>query len=137
MTFNQSQFVELLSNFNLPNNKQTFPHHNIIRNENGFLVQLAVAGFDIEDLNIQIVNGVLEIEGKIEDRDPSVEYVHHGIASRSFFKTVQIGNIFQVANASLERGILSIQLDKIIPEEAKPKKILINASAPKKQLLVE
>ena len=138
MTFIKTHpFDELINTFNLANGKTTFPHHNIIRTEDGFTIQMAVAGFSEDDLDLEIANGVLNIMGKMEDRDPSIDYVHHGIATRSFHKSVQLGSFLKVSGADLQHGILSIELDKIVPDQMKPKKVPIGKVAQKKELLVE
>jgi molecular chaperone IbpA len=137
MTFIKTHpFEDLINTFNLANGKPTFPHHNIIRTKTGFVLQMALAGFSEEDLDIEISNGVLNIVGKIQERE-LCDYVHHGIARRSFHKTVQLGSFIEVSGANLQNGILSIELDKIIPEEMKPTKVLIGKVAQRKEFLAE
>jgi molecular chaperone IbpA len=125
---------ELIRTFHLENGKPTFPHHNIIKTETGYTVQMALAGYGEENIDIETVDNVLHIRGKIENKDVGVEYVHHGIATRSFHKTLELGLVLKVVDASLKNGILSINVDKIIPDEMKPKKIPINIVG-NKQLL--
>jgi molecular chaperone IbpA len=125
---------ELIRTFHLENGKPTFPHHNIIKTETGYIVQMALAGYGEENIDIETVDNVLHILGKIENKDERVEYVHHGIATRSFHKTLELGLVLKVVDASLKNGILSINVDKIIPDEMKPKKIPINIVG-NKQLL--
>ena len=125
---------ELIRTFHLENGKPTFPHHNIIKTETGYIVQMALAGYGEENIDIETVDNVLHIRGKIENKDGGVEYVHHGIATRSFHKTLELGLVLKVVDASLKNGILSINVDKIIPDEMKPKKIPINIVG-NKQLL--
>lgn len=125
---------ELIRTFHLENGKPTFPHHNIIKTETGYIVQMALAGYGEENIDIETVDNVLHIRGKIENKDEGVEYVHHGIATRSFHKTLELGLVLKVVDASLKNGILSINVDKIIPDEMKPKKIPINIVG-NKQLL--
>ena len=116
--------------------KSTFPHHNIIRKgDNEYQVELAVAGFTEDDINIELDNGVLHIKGTKETAE-NVNYLHRGIAYRSFHKTIQLADTIEVIGASLENGILTVELENIIPEEKKPKKIPI-AKVGKKQLLTE
>jgi molecular chaperone IbpA len=125
---------ELIRTFHLENGKPTFPHHNIIKTETGYIVQMALAGYSEENIDIETIDNVLHIRGKIENKDGKVEYVHHGIATRSFHKTLELGLVLKVVDASLKNGILSINVDKIIPDEMKPKKIPINIVG-NKQLL--
>jgi|VirMetMinimDraft_7_1064189.scaffolds.fasta_scaffold320130_1 molecular chaperone IbpA len=129
MTLIHSNFFpidELIRTFHLENGKPTFPHHNIIKTESGYTVQMAVAGFSEDDISIETVNNVLHIRGRIENKEENVEYIHHGIATRAFHKTLELGAVLKVVGASLSNGILSIAVDKIIPEEMKPKKIPIS-----------
>jgi molecular chaperone IbpA len=137
MTLIHSNFFpidELIRTFHLENGKPTFPHHNIIKTESGYTVQMAVAGFCEDDISIETENNVLHIRGKIEKKDENVEYIHHGIATRSFHKTLELDTVLKVVGASLSNGILSIELDRVIPEEMKPKKIPISVLG-NKQLL--
>jgi molecular chaperone IbpA len=122
---------------NMVTEKSTFPHHNIIKTgDNTYLVELAVAGFAEEDIAIEIEKNTLVIKS-LESDDPDMrEYLHRGIAQRSFVKTIQLTDTVEVKGATLENGILSINLENIVPEEKKPKKIPINYIG-KKQLLTE
>jgi molecular chaperone IbpA len=118
--------------------KSTYPPHNIIKTgQETYLVQLAVAGFTEQDISIELEKNVLSIKGeKKEEQDPDFEYLHRGIATRSFHKTIRLADTIEVETASIENGILSVVLMNIIPEEKKVKKIPINKVG-KKQLLTE
>jgi molecular chaperone IbpA len=123
---------------NMVAEKSTYPHHNIIKTgQETYLVELAVAGFDDKDISIELEKNVLHIRGdKAEELDPDFEYLHRGIATRSFHKTIQLADTIEIDDAVLENGILRLFLQNIIPEEKKPKKIPIT-KAGKKQLLTE
>lgn len=118
--------------------KSTYPHHNIVKTgDNKYVVELAVAGFTQDEIDIEIQNSTLHIRGEnkvVEDK--VVEYLHRGIAARSFHKSIRLADTVEVVGASLEHGILSVELENIVPEEKKPKKIAIGKVG-KKQLLVE
>lgn len=117
--------------------KTTFPHHNIAKPEdNKYVVELAVAGFTQDDIDIELENGTLHIRGQKEDRS-EVDYIFKGIATRSFHKTIQLADTIEVRGAELEHGILKVYLENVIPEEKKPKKIAIGNVAAKQQLLTE
>jgi molecular chaperone IbpA len=138
MTFIKTHsFEDLINSFNLANGKPTFPHHNIIRTKDGFIVQMALAGFSEEDLDIELKDGILNIMGKIEDRDPSIDYIYHGIATRSFHKTIQLGANIRVSGAELKHGILWIEMIQVIPDEKKPIKIPIGKVTKTSEFLVE
>lgn len=114
---------------------QSFPPHNIVKIEdNKYLVELAIAGFSQDEIEIEVVKGVLTIIGKKTDKNDNRSYLHHGIATRSFKKTVQMADTVRVNQASLQDGILTVELENIIPQENLPKRIPIVA---KKQLLQE
>jgi molecular chaperone IbpA len=139
MTLIHNNFLpieEFLRALHLDNGKPTFPHHNIIKTETGFNIQMALAGYGEDNIDIETVENVLHVRGKIENKGDELQFVHHGIATRSFHRTIELNNVLKVVGASLQNGILSIDLDKIIPEELKPKKIPISVVG-KKQLLTE
>jgi len=113
-----------------------FPHHNIVKNtDNEYTVELAVAGFSDDDIDIELANNVLSIKGKM-DKMEDKNYLHHGIATRSFHKTITVTDTVEVVGAELYNGILSVNLRNIIPQEKLPKKIPINTVSGK-QLLNE
>src|ERR1700760_807705 len=108
-------------------NAQGYPPYNIERtDENHYGVTLAVAGFGEKDLGIEVRDGVLTVSGKREPQSvPS--YLHQGIAGRAFERQFQLAEHVEVKSARLENGLLHIALERIVPEEKKPRKITINA----------
>ena len=114
----------------------TFPPHNIIKaDDNKYVVELAVAGFAKDEIDIQVQEGNLTIKGDKKDKDES-NYLHRGIGTRTFKKTVTLAETVQVDGASLENGILTVKLVNIVPVEKLPVKIAINTVS-KPQLLQE
>ena len=93
-------------------------------------ITLAVAGFTQEDIDITVEDKHLKVEGRsgvlAEDVNTEVEYIHKGIAERSFTRTFRLAEHVEVKKASLKDGILKIVLFLNVPEEAKPKKISIS-----------
>jgi molecular chaperone IbpA len=108
-------------------NAQGYPPYNIERNdENRYRVTIAVAGFAEKDLGIEVQDGVLTVEGKREDAaKPS--FLHQGIAGRAFQRQFQLAEHVEVRGAKLENGLLHVDLERVVPEEKKPRKIVINA----------
>ena len=106
---------------------QGYPPYNIERtNENTYRITVAVAGFGDKDLNVEVRDGVLSVTGKREDGDkPS--YLHHGIAGRAFERRFQLAEHVEVRGAKLENGLLHVDLERVVPEEKKPRRIQINA----------
>lgn len=106
-----------------------YPPYNIIRyDENRYAVELAVAGFKEDEIDVTVEEGYLTVEGhqKVElSTDATVSYLHHGISKRDFRKTWPLGNHVEVTGANFADGILTVNLERIIPEELKPKKIAI------------
>lgn len=110
---------------------QNYPPYNIVKhNDDKFVIELAVAGFREGDINITVDNNVLTIEGQqiesLDELDKQYEYVHRGISSRNFTRTFTLADHVEVINAKSENGVLSITLERKIPEELKPKKIAIS-----------
>ena len=111
-----------------PETKHThsFPPHNIIRiDENHYMVELAVAGFKKDEIDITIIDGVLSVKGNREEKESTATYLYHGIAARSFTKTIKVADTVEVRGAEYKDGILRIALENIVPEQKKPRKIEI------------
>ena len=107
-----------------------YPPYNIIKyNDDSYAIELAVAGFDLSEIDINVENNHLIITG---DRiaKPSIEsnYVHRGISSRNFTKTFTLGNYLEVNGATLKNGMLTISLIRIVPDNLKAKKISITST---------
>lgn len=117
-------------------NAQKYPPYNIIKtDENDYLIELAVAGFGHDDIDIELHDGVLTVSGKVEATAED-NYVYKGIANRSFERRFTLADTVEVEGVDLHQGILAIKLKNVIPEEKKPRKIPIGKPA-EKQLLTE
>lgn len=104
----------------------SFPHYDMYKEEDGtFVVELAVAGFDRDAIEVFVENGRLVVKGSKTAESEDVKVVHRGIARRAFTKQFILGEHVKVDNASLDKGILRIELVKDIPEEKKPKRIAV------------
>ncbi len=111
-----------------------YPPYNIEQiAEHGLRITLAVAGFDMDCLDVEIDQNQLTISGKQID-DESRTYIHRGIASRQFRRSFVIADGIEVSGADLDNGLLHINLERIIPE-SQAVKIEINTPAKKKQML--
>ena len=110
----------------------SYPPYNIIKSgDNEYLLEMAVAGFDEEDFNIQLHDGVLTVSANVGSADDETEYLHRGIAARSFVRKFTLADTIEIENASLHQGMLTIRLVNVVPEERKPKMIPINSSGKK------
>jgi molecular chaperone IbpA len=103
-----------------------YPPYNIERTgENNYRVTLAVAGFAEKDLSVEVRDGVLSVTGRREDSQKQ-GYLYQGIAGRAFERRFQLAEHVEVKAAKLENGLLHIDLERVVPEEKKPRRILIN-----------
>ena len=103
-----------------------FPPYNIERSdETHYRISLAVAGFREKDLNVEVRDGVLTVTGKNEEAQKQ-DYLYQGIAGRAFERSFQLAEHVEVRAANLENGLLHIDLERIVPEEKKPRRITIN-----------
>ena len=104
-------------------NNPSYPPYNIVKiDDEHFVIELAVAGFGKKDITIELKENRLEIscdKGKKED----VAYEHKGISTKDFVKTFILNADVIVKSADVADGVLSIQLEKYIPEEKRPQKI--------------
>ena len=111
---------------------QGYPPYNIERNdENNYRVTLAVAGFAEKDLSVDVKDRVLTVAGKreTETNDKQASLLYQGIAGRAFERSFQLAEHVEVKSARLENGLLHVDLERIVPEEKKPRRIAINAHA--------
>jgi len=105
----------------------SYPPYNIERtDENRYRVTLAVAGFGEKDLAVEVRDGVLAVTGKREDSQKQ-GFLYQGIAGRAFERRFQLAEHVEVKAAKLENGLLHVDLERIVPEEMKPRRIQINA----------
>ncbi|MAP96309.1 MAG: heat-shock protein [Ponticaulis sp.] len=117
-------------------NSQGYPPYNIEKTgDNAFRIELAVAGFSEDTLDIETKEGLLTVAGKTgtaEDGEKR-EFLHRGIAERSFIRRFQLADHVVVNGASLENGLLRIDLERQLPEAMKPRKIAIGDVSEKEQ----
>jgi molecular chaperone IbpA len=97
-----------------------------VKSGNNYTITLAVAGFSMSDLDISVQENELIISGKTNDSENKVEFLHKGIAGRSFERKFQLADTIKVSDANYENGLLHVFLEREIPEHQKPRKIEIN-----------
>jgi molecular chaperone IbpA len=120
-----------LQRISLQQGNQNYPPYNVVKyDENTSVIELAVAGFREGDITVTVGKNQLTIVGEkvenLDELDKNVEYIHRGISSRSFNRTFAIANYVEVTGADVSNGILSIKLERKIPEELKPRTIAIS-----------
>jgi molecular chaperone IbpA len=104
----------------------SFPPHNILKlDESRYVVELAIAGFSKDEIEITVEDGTLTVKGDKKEKDTDVQYLHRGIGTRSFTKTLTVADTIEVKGAEFKDGILRIGLENIIPEHKKPRKVEI------------
>lgn len=114
---------------NLAEQSNGYPPYNIERaDETHYRITLAVAGFAEKDLNIEVKEGILTVTGQRDEQDKGEPrtYLYQGIAGRAFERRFQLADHVEVRAAKLENGLLHIDLERLIPEEKKPRRIAIN-----------
>jgi molecular chaperone IbpA len=101
-----------------------YPHYNIKKlDDNKWSIELALAGFSKDDIEIEVKDNVMTINGELKEENN--EYVYKGISSRKFSKSFTLAEFTECESATMENGILSIILEKNIPEDKKPQKVKI------------
>ena len=125
---------------NQPRN-DSFPLHNIVysKNNESFKVEIALAGYAEDDIKVTLQDQVLTIEtDELEtSKNDETNYIHQGIAQRKFRKQFTLGEFLVVEGADFTNGLLTITINKELPEEKKPKTIEINGKKTKKSSLLK
>jgi molecular chaperone IbpA len=108
-----------------------YPPYNIETvGENAYRIEIAVAGFKPEELNIEAREGTLTVQGKKAANDDSRRFLHRGLAERNFERRFQLADYVVVTGADLADGLLSVSLERQLPEALKPRRVEITARAP-------
>ncbi len=107
-----------------------YPPYNIERTgENAYRIEIAVAGFKADDLNIEVKENLLTVQGRKVANDEAKRYLHRGLAERNFDRRFQLADYVVVQDAQLANGLLAISLKRELPEALKPRRIEIGAPA--------
>ncbi|POA88823.1 molecular chaperone IbpA [Pseudomonas sp. NFPP10] len=107
----------------------SYPPYNVEKHaDDQYRIVVAAAGFQEEDLELQVEKGVLTVSGGKRDANESVTYLHQGIAQRAFKLSFRLADHIEVKAAALSNGLLNIDLLRVVPEEAKAKRIPINGA---------
>jgi molecular chaperone IbpA len=106
-------------------NTQSYPPYDLLKlDEDTYRISIAIAGFSKDDINVSVDNGTLIIKGEIVEVTDA-EVVHKGIAGRKFTRSFALGEYMEVTGADMKDGMLHINVDRIVPEDKKPKTIKI------------
>lgn len=110
---------------------ESFPPYNIEKlAENRYCISMAVAGFSKNELDVTVQENVLTITGRATEtaNKEGREYLHRGIAKRSFERRFQLADTIKIVGADYKDGLLNIELDRVVPEQKKPRKIEIGGA---------
>ena len=112
-----------------------YPPYNIERlDENSYRVEIAVAGFRADELDIQVKENLLTVSGRKAANDEARTFLHRGLAERNFDRKFQLADYVVVTDANLADGLLSIALKRELPEALKPRRVEIGTG---KSTLIE
>ena len=118
-------FEEILSGSSI----SKYPPYDIVSmGKDKYEIRFALAGFTKKDIDVTIQNNVLTVKGDTIDSlldDTELDYIHHGIAKRDFTQTFPLADYLEVVSAEMADGILTIKLERNLPEELQPKTIKI------------
>lgn len=106
-----------------------YPPYNIERTgENEYRIEIAVAGFKPEELNVEVKENLLTVTGRKAANDEAKQYLHRGLAERNFERKFQLTDYLVVVDADLSNGLLSIALKRELPEALKPRTVEIKTA---------
>jgi molecular chaperone IbpA len=128
------RLFDMLENSTAGQTQENYPPFDLIKEgDNEYRIQLAVAGFKPDEIDITAQQNVLIVSGRKaeEAEEKGTDFIYRGIANRSFERRFALADHIQVNGADLKDGLLSIALVREIPEAMKPRKINIGGSAPK------
>lgn len=131
-------FDDLFESLNKPQQQQSYPPYNVVKkDDNHYLIEIAVAGFKSEDIDLTLEKGTLTVEGTKGNTDDLTNYVHKGISNRNFKRSFTLADTINVVGADIVDGLLLIGLENEIPEEDKPQTINLGEFGKKaKELLL-
>ena len=121
-------FFDRIFDMDTTREPQGYPPYNIRKvNDLQYVIELALAGFSKDDIEVEVTDGQLSIRSKEEkkEEEESTYFVHKGIAKRSFSRTYTLSDDIIVKGAELKDGMLTVNLEKVIPDEKKPRLIQI------------
>ncbi len=119
---------------NIPN----YPPYNIKKNDvNHYTIEIAVAGFGQQDIDIEMNDGKLVVRGELIANEDTENFLFKGIANRAFTRSFVLNDEVEVKDAEMINGMLKIFLERLIPEHKQPKKIPVRQKSEKKLLTEE
>ena len=124
------EFDRMLESVDRGHINANYPPYNIKKiDENNYFIEVALAGFSKEDIDVELKDNTLTVRNKLKEKAVDSEsngVIHKGISTRQFERAFTIAEDIKVKSAELKNGLLSIDLERIIPEEKKPRLIKVN-----------
>ena len=122
-----SLFDRITRQIDLAANAGNYPPYDIVKTgDETYEIRIAAAGFRQDEIEVEVKDGQLVVHGRHSaEAQPDVEYLHHGISNRSFLRTFSLSDYVEVKAAVMKDGVLTVHLEREIPEAMKPKKIAI------------
>ena len=102
------------------------PYDIVVTGENTYEIRVAAAGFRQDEIDVEFHEGRLTVKGEHKEEYSAVDYLHHGISNRSWVRQYTLADYVEVQEAVMKDGILTIKLERLVPETMKPKKIAIS-----------
>ncbi len=116
----------------LPQDAVAYPPYNIEKlAEDAYRLQLAVAGFSADDIELTVKDNALIVAGRVAEEPAKGEFLHRGIAARAFTRRFALADHMVVESADISNGLLNISIRRVVPEALKPRKISINTTPAK------
>lgn len=108
---------------------QSYPPYNVVKyDENSYEIQIAVSGFDKEEITVEIDQNQLIIKGRhTESESESVQYLHRGLAARDFVRSFTLADHMEVGEGTIKNGVLKVEIKRVIPEALKPRVLTLKA----------
>ncbi|MBI1405892.1 MAG: Hsp20 family protein [Caulobacter sp.] len=130
------RLASLLDSAAAQDSQAGYPPYNIERvGDDAYRIEIAVAGFRPDELTIEVKESLLTVTGRKAANDDSRKFLHRGLAERNFERRFQLADYVVVTDANLSDGLLSISLERQLPEALKPRTVKINAA--KAETLIE
>ena len=129
LTVGFDTMFDRLMNFSPTQQESGYPPYNIRKvDDYNYVIEIALAGFSERDIEVEVADGVLSVRSKEDKDEAKTEYVHRGIARRSFARKWTLSDDMIVNGAEFQNGLLNINLEKVVPEEKKPRIVPITMS---------
>lgn len=108
---------------------QSYPPYNVVKyDDNSYEIQIAVSGFDKNEISVEIDQNQLIIKGKhAEGESENVQYLHRGLAARDFVRSFTLADHMEVGEGTIKNGVLKVEIKRVIPEALKPRVLKLKA----------